>query len=89
MQEEEDGMAEKTGVPSRSSPYLFPAKIDSSLSHSANHMHDAPMLDPCEIYTRPAEAELTEMSASQQSRSIDSVRFRYMMLVLSTSSHQP
>jgi hypothetical protein len=72
---EEDGMAEKTVAPSRSSPYLFPARIDSSLSRPANHMHDVPTLDPCEMYTRPAEAELTEhrrqMSASQQSRSIE------------------
>jgi hypothetical protein len=49
----EDGMAERTVAPSRSSPYLFPAKIDSSLSCPANHIHDAPILDPCEIYTVP------------------------------------
>jgi hypothetical protein len=31
----------------------FDAKIDSSLSYSANQMHHAPTLDPCERYTVP------------------------------------
>ena len=61
----------------------FDAKIDSSLSYSANQIHDAPIFGPLRKIYRPAEAELTEhrrqMSASQQSRSIDSIRFRYII----------